>query len=203
MAAALHYRLRCRTCGMELEDDGFQLECPASHRRGLLTTRYAERKLIPEDRRPGIYRYRQWLPVRTVLAGSGVPATYRSERLARLLGLAELWIAFNGFWPERGATLATGTFKELEAYAVLGRVPAQSDRILVVASAGNTAAAFAQAAQTGWIERKECVLLNVTGGGRRRRAATVKREPPKADLVIHPSQMFSEGVQERIAALMS
>jgi cysteate synthase len=53
-----------------------------------------------------------------------------------------LWIAFNGHWPERGAMLETGTFKELEALTVAGRLP-DDPGCLVVASAGNTAAAFA------------------------------------------------------------
>jgi cysteate synthase len=68
--------------------------------------------------------------------------TYRSDRLAAFLGLKELWIAFNGYWPERGAMLATGSFKELEASTVLARIPEKA-ATLVLASAGNTAAAFA------------------------------------------------------------
>ena len=38
--------------------------------------------------------------------------------------------------------LHTATFKELEASAVLSRIPENQDGVLVVASAGNTAAAF-------------------------------------------------------------
>jgi cysteate synthase len=72
--------------------------------------------------------------------------TYRSTRLGSALGLKNLWIAFSGYWPERGATLETATFKELEAQGVLSRMCAQGSRTLVVASAGNTAAAFARAA---------------------------------------------------------
>src|ERR1700722_4219135 len=73
------------------------------------------------------------------------PGSYRSQALADRLGLSDLWIAFNGWWPERGATVPTGTFKDLEAFAVLGRFPSHERRPLVVASAGNTAAAFADA----------------------------------------------------------
>jgi cysteate synthase len=42
--------------------------------------------------------------------------------------------------------MASGTFKELEAYSVLGRVPPDAG-VMVVASAGNTAASFAAACQ--------------------------------------------------------
>jgi cysteate synthase len=56
-----------------------------------------------------------------------------------------MWVVFNGYWPEKGATLETATFKELEAWSVLSRMPEQHEEVLVVASAGNTAAAFARA----------------------------------------------------------
>lgn len=92
----------------------------------------------------GIYRYRDWLPIVRSVPGAGRTVVFRDERLGRQLGLSNLWIAFNGYWPERGADLGTATFKELEAHAVLGRLPAEERRpVMVVASAGNTAAAFA------------------------------------------------------------
>lgn len=91
-------------------------------------------------------RYGGWLPLGRELDTAARTAVYRSVALGRYLGLSELWIAFNGWWPERGATLATATFKELEAVAVLGRLAPGERRTMVVASAGNTAAAFAAAA---------------------------------------------------------
>ena len=91
-------------------------------------------------------RYRNWLPCGRRIATSARSGVYRSERLGERLGLSKLWIAFSGWWPERGARLATATFKELEAYAVLARLAEGERRTLVVASAGNTAAAFARAA---------------------------------------------------------
>jgi cysteate synthase len=54
----------------------------------------------------------------------------------------DLWIAFNGYRPDWGADLMTCSFKELEAATVLGRLP-EAAGTLVVASAGNTAAASA------------------------------------------------------------
>jgi cysteate synthase len=62
-----------------------------------------------------------------------------------MMRLPKLWIAFNGYWPEKNASLCTGSFKELEAYAVLSRAPqAENSKEIVLASAGNTAAAFAR-----------------------------------------------------------
>jgi cysteate synthase len=95
---------------------------------------------------PGIFRFADWLPVSRTLPGKGYPVTYRSESLARKLGLERLYITFSGYWPEKGAAMSTGTFKECEAYAVCARYPQESCRILVVASAGNTARAFLKVA---------------------------------------------------------
>jgi cysteate synthase len=64
--------------------------------------------------------------------------------LAKYLKLNNLYITFSGYWPEIGATMKTCSFKETEAFSVCGRINSNEKRILVVASAGNTARAFAQ-----------------------------------------------------------
>jgi cysteate synthase len=72
----------------------------------------------------------------------GRPCAYRSDGLARRLGLRRLTIAFSGYWPERGARLPTGTFKEFECQASVARYmaafPTPDVPPLIVASAGNT-----------------------------------------------------------------
>ncbi|HTJ25873.1 MAG TPA: cysteate synthase [Candidatus Limnocylindria bacterium] len=138
------YRLRCSACGTEFDDDGVRLTCSHSHAPALLRTVYARRRLEVEDV-ASMARYRYWLPAGRELCTDARTAVFRSDGLARYLRLKELWIAFSGWWPERGATLATTSFKELEAVAVLGRLAPDERRTLVVASAGNTAAAFARA----------------------------------------------------------
>ncbi|MFE9425697.1 cysteate synthase [Kitasatospora sp. NPDC006697] len=140
---ANHYRLRCSVCGQRRADDGLALGCGAEHGPGLLRTEYRQAGLRPDPEQSGVFRYRHWLPVRRTLPGAGGSAVFRSERLAGSLGLRELWIAFNGYWPERGGDLETGSFKELEAATVLGRLP-EGAGPLVVTSAGNTAIAFAE-----------------------------------------------------------
>ncbi|KAK1184580.1 cysteate synthase [Streptomyces sp. NBS 14/10] len=137
-----HYSLVCSCCGKQYADDGLMLTCPNGHEPALLQTEYTENNFTPVQEDEGIFRYRDWLPVVREIPGSARPAVFRSERLSRLVGLPDLWVAFNGYWPERGGLLETGTFKELEAYTVLGRLP-KDPVVLVVASAGNTAAAFA------------------------------------------------------------
>jgi cysteate synthase len=77
----------------------------------------------------------------------GGPVTYRSTGLAKELGLKRLYISFNGYWPERGAQMPTGSFKDLEAPPTMQRLRERISRPrLVVASAGNTARAFAHVA---------------------------------------------------------
>jgi cysteate synthase len=139
-----HYQLYCRECGAILEDDGVILKCPAEHSPGLLITSYATEKFEPDPSESGFYRYRSWLPIVRTLPQTGAPVAYQSQALCQLTKLPNLWISFNGCWEERGCALRTGTFKELEAYGVLSRLPAEDNGVIVVASAGNTAAAFAE-----------------------------------------------------------
>ncbi|MGX7824539.1 cysteate synthase [Actinokineospora sp. 24-640] len=136
-----HYALVCPVCAARHDDDGLMLSCPRPHEPALLATEYTQPSLRPRTDEPGLFRYRDWLPVRRTLPEAAHSVVYRSEALGKVLGLRELWVAFSGYWPERGATLPTGTFKDLEAYTVLGRLPERTPT-LVIASAGNTAAAF-------------------------------------------------------------
>jgi cysteate synthase len=136
--------LVCQACGNRRYDDGLVLDCNGDHPPALLRTEYSFRRFSPRSDRPGIFRYQDWLPVTQTVDCAGRSVVYRSRGIGGVLGLPNLWIAFNGYWPERGAMLDTGTFKEYEAYTVLGRV-AGHEGILTVASSGNTGAAFAQA----------------------------------------------------------
>lgn len=150
-----HYVLACPECGQQSDDDGFRLECPQSHAPALLRTQYRARMLRPRQGDESIFRYRDWLPIARAGRGTGRTAVYRSEMLGHLLGMRELWIAFNGYWPERGALLETVTFKELEAQTVLARLP--SDQVvLTVPSSGNTGAAFAWACSR---EQVPCLVI--------------------------------------------
>ncbi|MFD7032592.1 cysteate synthase [Streptomyces sp. NPDC059917] len=148
------YLLRCPVCHESRADDGLRLDCAGAHRPGLLDTEYA----LPFTPGPGTgpFRYSCWLPTAgRELPEGAIGATYRAEALGRELGLAELWVAFSGYWPERGAALETGSFKELEAQVVLARLP-ERPPVLVVASAGNTAAAFLRACSRRSVD---CVLV--------------------------------------------
>jgi cysteate synthase len=111
----------------------------------LLKAVYRQKRLVVHSEHGGVFRFSDWLPIRRKLPGAPGPVVYRSKGLGAILGLENLFIIFNGYWPEKGALMETCTFKELEAQAVCGRVVADWASCLVVSSAGNTARAFLQA----------------------------------------------------------
>src|SRR6185312_7203138 len=158
------YKLKCQVCHTEFDDDGFMLECRAEHESTFLVTEYTNKQFECNRHAEGIYRYRNWLPILRTLPGASGTVTYQSKRLSRIIGLPHLWIAYNGYWPEKGATFGTTTFKELEAYTVLSRIPEERDGVLVVASAGNTAAAFAHICSQS---KFPCLIIIPASGLRR------------------------------------
>lgn len=139
-----NYVLESRCCGTVFEDKQWELECPNKDGAALIFARYAQKQLELKEELPGLYKYADWLPICRVLEGSGAPVTYKSVGLSEALGLSNLYITFNGYWPEKGAMMKTGAFKECEAYAVCARPNGGVGKVMVVASAGNTARAFAR-----------------------------------------------------------
>ncbi|MGN9758624.1 cysteate synthase [Streptomyces sp. SD31] len=149
-----HYTLVCSSCGTRYADDGLLLDCPRGHEPAFLRTEY-DGTGTRAGEGTGLFRYAPLLPVARTFPDVPGPVVLPAERLGRRIGLDRLWVAFNGHWPERGAQLPTCTFKDLEAYTVLGRLPADPP-VLVIPSAGNTAAAFAWAAGR---HRVPCLLV--------------------------------------------
>jgi len=137
------YYLKCIECGAEYEDDKFRLRCDREHGPALLRSMYTNRKLSTCEDNPGMFKYADFLPIERMLDVEGAPVTFKSEVLGEHLGLENLYIIFNGYWPERNAWMRTASFKELEAPSVLARIPENHDGTIVVASAGNTGRAFA------------------------------------------------------------
>ena len=143
-----HYSIKCRKCGKVLENSycAFCEHCADA----LLMTEYTEQRFTEEAGGEGVWRF-NWLPVHSPATAQPGPVIYRSERLGAALGLDRLYIAYNGYWPEKGALLETCTFKEFEAAVVLQNARENGVAGLVVASAGNTARAFAHlSAVTGF-----------------------------------------------------
>ena len=142
--APTSYTLECVASGREFDDEGWTLEDRACKSPSLVRARYARKQIEIRSDKLGLYKFADWLPVRRMLKGSSAPVTYKSKGLGKYLGLDNLWITFNGYYPAVGATMTTCSFKETEAYSVCARAAEDESRVLVVASAGNTARAFAK-----------------------------------------------------------
>ncbi len=135
------YTLDCVHCGSQYHHQ----EMTCANDNGLLRTCYTSRRLNIHDL-PGIGKFLDWLPVTAQINTPAGPVTYKSTGLARELGLTNLYIGFNGYWPEQGAQILTCSFKELEAYPTMQQMLESGNNKLVLASAGNTGRAFAHAA---------------------------------------------------------
>ncbi len=152
-----NYSLRSLVSGKRFGDTGWMLDAPDEEVPGLIRAEYEKKQLNIKNAGFGIYRFSDWLPVQKMLNGSSAPISYKSETLADYLGLSNLYITFSGFWPEKGVTMKTCSFKETEAYSVCARHNPHQNKTLVVASAGNTARAFAQVCSDNEIPLLLCV----------------------------------------------
>lgn len=155
--APTNYILQSVKTGKTFEDKGWMLDAPEETDPTLIRAIYEKNQIGVKDNTWGLYKFADWLPVGRMLKGSSAPVTYKSEGLAAELGLKNLWITFSGYWPEKGAAMKTCSFKETEAYSVCGRMTPEMDKVLVVASAGNTARAFAQVCSDNQIPLLICV----------------------------------------------
>ncbi|NOY95245.1 MAG: cysteate synthase [Chlorobi bacterium] len=151
------YVLESLKTGKIFHDTGWILDAPEEKEPTLIRAKYEETQINVKGSEYGLYQFADWLPVNRMLKGSSSPVTYKSEGLAERLGLTNLWITFSGYWPGKGAIMKTCSFKETEAYSVCARMNPVMDKILVVASAGNTARAFAQVCSSNNIPLLLCV----------------------------------------------
>ena len=138
------YVLETVATGRRFADGGWALGDPECKEPSLIRAIYEKKQIEFGPEEWGIYQFADWMPIRRMLKGSAATVTYKSEKLGAKLGLPNLYIAFSGWWPEKGAGMSTCSFKETEAYSVCARIPDGEKRVLVVASAGNTARAFAK-----------------------------------------------------------
>lgn len=153
------YQLQTVATGSVFSDEGWTLDDKQCDKPSMVRPVYEQKQLnVREGKELGLYRYADWLPIKQMLQNPSEPITYKSEKLAHRLGLSNLYITFNGWWPERGARMTTCSFKEMEAYSVCARMGEElKDKVLVVASAGNTARAFAKVCSDNGIKLLLCV----------------------------------------------
>ena len=152
------YQLMNVADGRIFEDNGWTLDDPEGKTPSMVRAIYEQKQLHVGDDSLGLYKFADWMPIKRVLENPSCPITYKSEKLTKTLGLNNLYITFSGWWPEKGARMTTCSFKETEAYSVCARMDeTQRKQVLVVASAGNTARAFAKVCSDNNIPLLLCV----------------------------------------------
>lgn len=151
------YHLISVKTGNVFEDTGWVLDPPGEEEPSLVRAVYEKEQIEVGSEELGLYKFADWLPVTRILQGSAPPVTYKSTGLAGALGLSDLHITFSGWWPEKGALMKSCSFKETEAYSVCARMDGTSKKTLVVASAGNTARAFAKVCSENHIPLLLCM----------------------------------------------
>jgi cysteate synthase len=152
-----NYKLQSVKTGKVFSENGWTLDAPDETEPSLIRAVYEKTQIDVKDDSWGLYKFADWLPIGRILKGSSAPVTYKSEGLASELGLKNLWITFSGYWPEKCANITTCSFKETEAYSVCGRMTPEMNKILVVASAGNTSRSFAKVCSENNIPLLICV----------------------------------------------
>ena len=141
------YKLYCPACKMKF-DDNFTNFCVRCEKSGPLLKVVYEDKQLKSLNIPSFWKFLPWLPYHKLNNKFETETiVYKSTGLAHELGLKNLYIAFNGYFPEKNAKMLTCTFKELEAPPTFQRAKEKSIDSLVIASAGNTAKAFMYAAK--------------------------------------------------------
>ncbi|MFV0521630.1 MAG: cysteate synthase [Mangrovibacterium sp.] len=151
------YKLQSIQTGVTFDDSYWILDPADEKEPTLIRAIYDKKQLKIGNDDEGLYKFSDWLPIIRRLKGSAAPVTYKSKGLAKKLGLNNLWITFSGYNPKINANIRTCSFKETEAYSVCGRMREDEKRVLVVASAGNTARAFAQVCSDNHIPLLLCV----------------------------------------------
>lgn len=134
------YELVCNNCQTRYpSDSGYRLECCPD---GLLIAEYP-RQLAIDEQASGLWKFRSWLPVESQGGIAASSVCFPAPELGSAIGLDDLWVSFNGYWPERGGACPTGSFKDLEVAPTLQRLLECGAPGLVVATAGNTGRSFA------------------------------------------------------------
>ncbi|MBQ1201449.1 MAG: cysteate synthase, partial [Alistipes sp.] len=81
------YELICVATGEQFTDAGWTLDYAGYDKPSLVRAAYAKKQLTVYDDQQGLYKFRDWLPMKRMLKCDVAPVTYRSEGLAKALGL--------------------------------------------------------------------------------------------------------------------
>jgi threonine synthase len=158
--------LRCTNCGHTMRYDGKQTTCPRCN-DSILEARYDLEALRRTDwleslkqRRPGVWRYHELLPIRdldnVISMGEGGTPMFRARNLGTMLGLKNLYIKDERQGP-------TGSFKDRQASVAISALNEMGIPQMVVASTGNVAIAYAAYAARAGIKLWAFLTSQVPG----------------------------------------
>lgn len=145
----IDWYLECSRCEATRGPDGLPTVCESCGKPWLV--RYRNRAHPPAERSapagPGMWRFRSFLPLapgeEPLTLGEGETPLLRVDRLARRLGLEDLWVKDEGTNP-------TGSFKARGLCAAIGRAVAAGATAFTLPTAGNAGvAASAYGARAG------------------------------------------------------
>lgn len=142
-----HTDLVCLVCGRSYAPDEIDYVCPRHGDDGVVDVRYDYERIArhwsPEriaGEETSMWRYRGLLPVDGSVSPPplriGCTPLYRTERLARSLGLSSVWVKDEGVQP-------TGSLKDRASAVALVKAMERAAEVVTTASTGNAAAALA------------------------------------------------------------
>ena len=154
--------LECIECGREFKIHERFYTCPkcgglleVEFEAGELKRKLDRKRLKTEP--PSVWKYRAFMPVlddsKVVSLGEGGTPLYRCERLAKEIGLMELYIKYEGSNP-------TGSFKDRGMTVGVTKALEFGARIVACASTGNTSASLAAYAAKAGLK---CIVLLPSG----------------------------------------
>ena len=133
----MKYQLQCLKTG-DIINDNYTLHYTDN---ALLRAQYHEPFELQSNAK-GVWKFLSWMPVSKANDYVAGTVTYKAEALGNAMGLTNLWVNFNGYWPEKDGLCPTGSFKDMEAVPTIQRLHDHGGKGLICASAGNTARAF-------------------------------------------------------------
>jgi threonine synthase len=140
--------LVCLVCGARYAPDAIDYVCPDHGDDGILDVVYDQevlarqvsRAALAAERDPSMWRYRALLPIAADAATpplrvGGTPL-YEAPRLARAVGVAQVWVKDEGVQP-------TGSLKDRASALAVVKAAERGAAVVTTASTGNAAAALA------------------------------------------------------------
>ena len=174
----MKYKLICLNCKKTYSENEYICRCKKGC-NSIIRTIYQKKKLEINNKYQGIWKYFNWLPIKTIdpklIRFTSSFLTYKSKALAQFLGLKNLIITLNSY-----PKMKTGSFKDIEAEISFQRLLNTKDKgkIFVLSSDGNNAISFIYYSRI----LNYPIVLFVTEDARKKRVWSYKKDNPNVRL---------------------